>query len=107
VPRVLNLHDYPGHGLGRDRTPPGAVYIGAASKWAFRRRTRTPRGAAGRAIVEERLRRYEEHVRASPELMASLHELRGKDLACWCAPQPCHGDVLLKLVAEIECRAEA
>jgi hypothetical protein len=27
-----------------------------------------------------------------------LHELRGKDLACWCPDGvPCHGDVLLKL----------
>ncbi|HEY1865170.1 MAG TPA: DUF4326 domain-containing protein [Roseiarcus sp.] len=22
--------------------------------------------------------------------------MRGKDLACWCAPKPCHGDVLLR-----------
>ena len=27
-----------------------------------------------------------------------IHELRGKDLACWCSPDgPCHADVLLKL----------
>ena len=27
-----------------------------------------------------------------------LHELRGKDLACWCRPdQACHADVLLEL----------
>ena len=26
------------------------------------------------------------------------HELRGKDLACWCAEgQPCHADILLEL----------
>jgi hypothetical protein len=29
--------------------------------------------------------------------MAALPELRGKVLACWCAPEPCRGDVL-KLV---------
>ncbi len=30
-----------------------------------------------------------------------LKELRGKNLACWCAPgAPCHGDVLLKLANE-------
>jgi hypothetical protein len=28
---------------------------------------------------------------------AHLHELRGKDLACWCRPgDPCHADVLLE-----------
>ena len=25
------------------------------------------------------------------------HELKGKDLVCWCAPQPCHADVLLEI----------
>ena len=24
-------------------------------------------------------------------------ELRGKRLACWCAPKPCHGDVLARI----------
>jgi hypothetical protein len=31
-------------------------------------------------------------------LRRRLHELRGKNLACWCAQgQPCHADVLLEL----------
>jgi hypothetical protein len=31
-------------------------------------------------------------------VLARLPELRGKDLACWCAlDQPCHADVLLEL----------
>jgi Domain of unknown function (DUF4326)/ParB-like nuclease domain len=29
-----------------------------------------------------------------PSLLSRLHELRGKALACWCSPAPCHGDVL-------------
>ena len=29
--------------------------------------------------------------------MASLGELGGKRLGCWCAPLSCHGDVLVKL----------
>jgi len=32
-----------------------------------------------------------------PQLMRALHELEGKDLACWCAPKPCHADTLLAL----------
>lgn len=47
---------------------------------------------------------YETYIRAklvaSPELRAELEGLRGKNLGCWCAPEPCHGDVLLKLLAE-------
>jgi hypothetical protein len=31
-------------------------------------------------------------------MRANLHELRGKNLACWCPlGQPCHADVLLEL----------
>ena len=31
-------------------------------------------------------------------LMASLPQLRGRDLACWCPlDQPCHADVLLQI----------
>jgi hypothetical protein len=32
-------------------------------------------------------------------VMASLPELRGRDLACWCPlDEPCHADVLLEIV---------
>ena len=49
---------------------------------------------------DEALRRYEEGLRGNPELLARLPELEGKTLACWCAPSPCHGDVLLRLIGE-------
>lgn len=36
-----------------------------------------------------------------PHLMLNLHELRGKDLACWCKiGSPCHADELIRLVME-------
>jgi hypothetical protein len=44
--------------------------------------------------------KYERWLRARPELMARLPELRGKVLGCWCAPKPCHADVLLRLANE-------
>jgi len=40
---------------------------------------------------------YRAWIVEQPELMASLGELRGLRLGCWCAPKPCHGDVLAKL----------
>lgn len=40
---------------------------------------------------------YKQHVLARADLMAALPELRGKRLGCWCAPEPCHGDVLCEL----------
>jgi len=33
-----------------------------------------------------------------PSLLNKLDTLRGKALACWCAPEPCHGDVLVELI---------
>ena len=38
---------------------------------------------------------YEGHyLPHKPSLLGRLGELRGKALGCWCAPEPCHGDVL-------------
>ena len=35
---------------------------------------------------------------ARDRILENLHELRGKNLACWCPlTQPCHADVLLEL----------
>jgi hypothetical protein len=96
------------------------VYIGrpmyqggwrlAGSKWANPFRI----GPDGdRAAV---LAKYEAHVRQSPQLLADLPELRGKRLGCWCVEATClvcrkrrgacdhlscHGEVLLRLLAEL------
>jgi hypothetical protein len=67
------------------------VYVGRPSKWGnpFRE------GVNGtRADVIEQYARW---IRTQPQLMRDLHELRGKTLACWCAPKACHADVLIKL----------
>jgi Domain of unknown function (DUF4326) len=46
------------------------------------------------------IRNYANHyLPYKPSLLSRLHELRGKALACWCAPEPCHGDIL-KMKAE-------
>lgn len=56
--------------------------------------------------VEDKLAviaQYEQYVRGRPDLMRSLPELDGKVLGCWCKSHedvPCHGDVLVKLIAE-------
>ena len=92
MPRVLNHK--------RDGLPRGAVYIGPRaalqlprSKWANPFRLRND---ASREDREEVIRQYERHL-VDSGLINDVHELRGKDLVCWCAPLPCHGDVLLRL----------
>ena len=49
--------------------------------------------------AEEAVRRFEEYLLRSPQLMIRLPELRGKVLGCWCKKkgnEPCHGDVLIR-----------
>jgi hypothetical protein len=45
-------------------------------------------------------RAYKEYILSTPALLNALHELAGKTLGCWCAPWPCHGDVLVELFRE-------
>ena len=47
---------------------------------------------------EEVIAKHRAWIMERPELQARVRrELRGKVLACWCAPRPCHGDVLLEI----------
>ena len=53
--------------------------------------------------LKECIKMYEEHIRSRPDLLSSLSELEGKTLGCWCKKSPldpCHGDVLIKLVQQ-------
>jgi hypothetical protein len=99
TPRVINLR-----GLGM--VPPGAAYIGdrlwrgpwklAASKWRNPFKIDKP-GQLRNGTRDEVIAKYRAWIVQQPALIAALPELRGKDLACWCAPESCHGDVLLEL----------
>ncbi len=69
----------------QDASPNGlpVVYVGRPTKWG--------NPYTGTAIGDFR-------VWAINSLHTDLHELRGKNLACWCPlDQPCHADVLLEL----------
>ena len=71
------------------------VYIGRPSKWG----NPFVIGADGsRADV---VRKFEEYLKSNPRLMeAAKQELKGKDLVCFCAPLPCHGDILSRIANE-------
>lgn len=47
---------------------------------------------------EQVIEKYRRMINQSPELMKELELLRGKNLGCWCAPERCHGDVLLEIL---------
>lgn len=46
---------------------------------------------------EHVVQKYELWLNTQPNLLVDLPSLKGKSLACWCAPKACHGDVLVKL----------
>lgn len=70
------------------------VYIGRPSKWG------NPFVIGKDGTREDVVEKYEQWIRQQPDLLNDLHELKDKVLACWCSPQACHGDVLVKLVNE-------
>ena len=47
------------------------------------------------------LQMYENYIRRSPKLLNSIHELKLKTLGCYCFPEECHGDILIKILNEI------
>lgn len=82
---------------------PYDIYIGRGSKWGCPYTIIKDRPTLAKEIVdskEKALSKYKEYVLNSPELMGSLDELDGKTLGCFCKPEPCHGDVLLELIAQ-------
>lgn len=57
---------------------------------------------------EEVIERFREHLLSRPELMRRARErLRGRRLACHCAPEACHADVLAWLCDLPEAEFEA
>ena len=70
----------------------------------------------GRYTLAESLYLYELRVRSTPVMLERLQEVKGKTLACWCAPKDgtplkgssdtgepeiCHGQVLLRLAEDL------
>ncbi len=47
------------------------------------------------------LDQYRRWVLGRSDLLRELPRLAGRRLGCWCAPRPCHGDVLAELVCRL------
>lgn len=78
------------------------IYVGRPTKFGNPFKTRiTGRGPAitqFRAwLKEHRMFMTPESALARDALIDSLHELKGKNLSCWCnLNEPCHADILLE-----------
>lgn len=81
MPRVVHV---------KDRVP-GAVFIGRPGPYG------NPFVIGRHGSRLQVIELYRRMLVTNPVLSNRVvEELRGKDLACFCAPLPCHGDVLLR-----------
>lgn len=77
---VVNKH----HGVPYD------IYIGRGSPYG------NPFVIGEDGDREEVIEKYDRYLDDHPEIVALIPRLRGKTLACFCAPKPCHGDILAR-----------
>jgi len=97
MPKVLNKRV--------DIIPLDAIYVGRPSKWGNPWRIGEKHPYDGHRLNrEEALEIYRNNItqmltakRDDGTIILDLKELKGKDLVCWCAPLPCHADILLEL----------
>lgn len=72
-----------------------AVYVGRPTKWG------NPYVEGRDGSREQVIEKYRRRLLSNTSLQNEARQrLRGKYLACWCAPLPCHADVLLDFVME-------
>jgi hypothetical protein len=86
--------------IGRDMS----FYVDGAykSKWHNPYKVAKPRKIYKKGAyntLEDSLDLYEKYIRNS-KLIDEIDELRGKTLGCWCKPNKCHGDILIKILNE-------
>ena len=73
--------------------PEGAIYIGRPSKW------KNPYKIGKYGSRSEVIDKFEKYSTLKLENDPNwLEPLIGKDLYCYCAPEACHGDVIIKLL---------
>jgi len=74
--------------------PHGAVYVGRPTQYGnpFSKGSKQQNIEDFKCYAVERLER-------EPNW---LDPLKGKDVVCWCAPQGCHGDVLVELANQTD-----
>lgn len=70
---------------------PHDIAIGRPGKWG------NPFVIGKHGNREEVVAKYRAWIQGQAELLSDVASLSGKRIACYCAPQPCHGDVLAEL----------
>jgi hypothetical protein len=80
----------------KDKMNSNSVYIGRPSRFG------NPFVIGKDGDREAVIMKYEKWLRSNPSLIEDMVvNLKGKDLVCYCSPQACHGDVILKIIEEV------
>lgn len=67
------------------------TYIGRGSIWG------NPFKIGEDSSRSQVIEKYQNYLLTKPDLILKIGQLKGKVLGCWCAPLPCHGDILAHL----------
>ena len=86
------------------RSKPHDVYIGRGGPWGNPYIIGT-HGTRAEVIAQYRAHLWKRIQRERAALILALAKLDGATLGCYCAPQPCHGDVLARAIAWAKDRA--
>ena len=77
---------------------PKNTYIGRKKKLILESKWHNPFPITRNSTREQVVEKFEQHLKDNSELLSNLHHLKGKTLGCWCSPEACHGNVILKLL---------
>lgn len=91
MPQVLNKNTQ--KQIVQEKLASGeAVYVGRPSKYG------NPFVIGKDGTREEVLEKYRKYIYSNQQLLDEIQsELVGKDLVCFCAPLPCHANILLRI----------
>jgi hypothetical protein len=80
-----------------DDVPDDAVLIDRTTPWG------NPYKIGVDGDFEQVKKLYINYLLANPALIADIRQsLKGRDLACWCVPEPCHAALILKLANDTD-----
>lgn len=96
-PKVVSLR---GLKTRANHLSPNAVYIGRTFAGWQDQGWGNPIRLSPQISREDAIQLYRVWLELHPEVIErAVQELKGKTLVCWCAPEACHGDVLLEIAS--------
>lgn len=94
VTTVVNIRDHP------DWQAEGGVYIGRGFRGQKASMAANPFHIGRDGNREEVIVKYKSwfsmRIWGNPEFNETIEAMRGKMLVCWCAPEKCHGNVIVE-----------